>query len=498
MSYSVIETLGKLWNQFEENARPVFSESSINLDDIKKLMIAESVIDISTHEIFPHLECVHQFTEQLINLKNQHSDDVGVNKCYENWAALVRLRNQHPLKVQHHQRQDGEVDFRYVLKLIEGNPCRFKAVEKLNHGDANALNEPVEAMDRIERLAFGGAMTNLPVVKNRLLTGLLGMDEVVCLVAKDQENKTIGHCWGVKLNAVSVGDNKKANVFYVMMLARDPEFYDPTFKVGEQLRKNMVEVVKTMSDCDFVGYQHMVSHKFHTSIIEDEQEENETIAYDGDKFNAKVTVEYKGDNHAFTRQHFIKMNDKDLPVPSAQAVRSAFGKVCKRAVNSNLDLVRCGVGLVGRSIGLMMNHSLLNHPIDERISEKVSPDQKKSDANTLQALILSDIWTQKSNTLFWRDHVPATVKNLQQYVEDYGMNFNNVKAHVVQSGKDMTRSKLTSLVCDAIRTADSPTGVLNELLQQSGTPKAWVSMISESRRPDRSQVAAISEQGVTH
>src|SRR5690242_12650700 len=137
MPYPTVDVLEQLWNVFEIEVKKIVGQDYPNISDIQKLMTAQAVIDLSLHEIYAHAKWVHELTDKLINVKNNHREDKQIDKnidnCCQLWLDILKKRNQIPLKIQHHQRLDGECDFRFSLQLMEGKPSGFKEIQVLDH-----------------------------------------------------------------------------------------------------------------------------------------------------------------------------------------------------------------------------------------------------------------------------------------------------------------------------------------------------------------------------
>lgn len=481
MSYPTVFVLEQLWHSFDEKVKNI---SELNLDhlvDIKKLMCADSVIDLSMHEIYYHTEFVHDLTVKLINLSNLYPKNKLIDESCRLWLDILKQRNKIPLKIQHHKKLDGECDFRFTLQLMEGKPAEFKAIQVLNPKNTVEVKEVIDAIHRLDCLSEGISFARLPLVNDIVLSAILDYRETICLIARDQNNQIIGHCWGMLLKDVTLNHNQKANIFWVMDLARDPDFCDKNVKVGERLRAKMVDILKARKDCDFVGYQHILNHKFHTSIITRAQNDGETIRFNNDEFTAKTSVKYESSLGSYFRTHFIRTSNNDYVFPESQKIKQAVFKGLWQAAHSTKDFILGGIAFYGRLQYQRVAHSIHDGPVDQRIVGQVSNEQQDCDIKILKEIILSDQWAQQGKSIFCGRHVPTTMKKLQTLVQQEEVNFDSIKMCAVNSGRSLMRGKLTSIFYDAIATADSPTLVLNHLLRKKETPKAWIDLIGDKR-----------------
>lgn len=490
MSYPAVEVLDKLWCAFENAIKNIHEINLDHLPEIKKLMTAEAVVDLSLHEIYPHAGYVHDLTRDLLQLKNSHPDDNNIVECCQHWLEILKNRNQIPLKLKHHQRADGECDFRFSLQLMEGKkPCGFKEIQVLNHESKADIDEAIKVIYRLDNMAAGISFANLPLVKNTILTSLMEYKDVVCLLAKDQSDQIIGHCWGVLLKGVENSKKEKVNVFWVMELARDADFYDEKAKVGEQLRVKLVEHLKARGDCDFVGYQHVLNHHFHMGIVGDAQNTDEIISINNEKYPARTSLNYSEDLNLFVRVHFIRANANNFEYPEHKLIKPAILASFWGAAHKAKDFIFGGLSFSFLEKYNRLTHNLQDSPVDERLIEPVSDAQKTCDAKILKELILSDKWKQKGVGIFRARHVPATMEKLQSYVRAGEYEFQDLKTLVANSGRCLTRGAMTASFYAAIKHADSPTFVLNSLLGNKNIPNEWIELITNRRAAVMSQQA---------
>ncbi|HTM63967.1 MAG TPA: hypothetical protein VL360_05640 [Gammaproteobacteria bacterium] len=479
--YTKITELEELWKLLKSEVEGVKELERIEFCIIEKLITAVSVIDLTKHEIYVHAGYVHQLTEKLLNLRDESIDDKKIHNLCKLWLNLLRIRNQFPLKIMHHQMLDGECDFKFSLKLMEGKPCGLKEIQVLNREDKDAIDNAVQSMYRLGCLAHGLSFAGLPYVENTVLTSLMESNDVTCLVAKDQSDQIIGYCWGVMLRDVAVSCGKKANIFWVMDLARDPDFHDVNNKFGDLIRLEMMDVLKARKNCDFVGYQHIVNHKYHTNIVEDEQNDSERVHLKDENFQARTGYKYDEDLGMFMRAHFIKGNDKDLPYPDYSKIRPAIYKAFWHAAHTAKEFFLGAYGFFRVQSRQKSSHLMLDRPLDERLITPVSKEQQACDKDILRQIILSDYWQRLGKGLLGT-HVPGTIEKMQNSVPSNDYDFESLKRLLESSGKKITRDPLTSHLYRAISTADSPTFVVNELLKSEKTPTAWIKLIGDRRK----------------
>src|SRR3990167_10638140 len=182
--YPTVKELVQLWDEFD-GIKNLVEHDYGQWPDVKKLMTAESVIDLSAHEIYPHAASVHELTATLLKLRNDHPADQAILACCQDWLNILKKRNQIPLKLKHHQRLDGECDFRFSLQLMEGKPCGFKEIQVLDHQKNAVLDEAVKSIHRLGCLAHGMSFAGLPMMKDVVLNSLMEYEDTVCLIARD-------------------------------------------------------------------------------------------------------------------------------------------------------------------------------------------------------------------------------------------------------------------------------------------------------------------------
>lgn len=481
MSYPAVPDLKQLWGKFAIEVNKAFIADYPRMADIQKLMTAESVIDLSAHEIFDHARLVHDLTHALIQLKNEQPNNVVVLDCCDRWLNLLRRRNQIPLKLKHHQRLDGECDFRFSLQLMEGKPCGLKEIQVLDHEKNVHLDEVVQSIHRLGCLAHGMSFAGLPMMRDVILTSLMEYEDTICLVARDQSDQVIAYSWGLMLRDVEVGKNEKANIFWIMDLARDPDFFDEHARVGDALRERMAAELKLRNDCDFVGYQHILNHKFHMEIVSDEQNEDEHLHVAGAEHDARTTLQYSEDVGLFVRSHFIRISDKNHAYPEHGMIKPAILTAFWKASHSAKDFIIGGISFMGQTKYAQLKHNLLDQPIDQRISAPIPVDQQACDRNVLRQIILSDLWSQQGKGLFSKRHMPDTIGKLQNLVHDEGYDFQAVKNCVNSRKHCVSRGVNADLLYRAIDVADSPTFALNMLLESAKIPREWVESITQHR-----------------
>lgn len=481
MPYATIDLLDQLWNLFEDLVKNIIDDKQFHLSDIKKLMTASAVIDLSLHDIYLHTKYVHQFTNQLINLKlKDNLNNNNINECCNRWLEILKARNMMPLQVKHHKLLNGECDFRFTLQLMEGKGSSFKEIQRLNADNKTDLAEAMTAMHRLDCLTEGISFARLPLMDDVVLSDLMRYKDVICLLAKDQHNQIIGYCWGILLRNVEVEQKKKVNVFWIMDLARDPDFADDHIKIGEQLRSSMFEMLKSSNDCDFVGYQHLMNHKFHMKIISDVQDDNEQISFHSETFPSKTRVVFNHSLGVYVRVHFIQAREHHYAYPDYESLQPALFNAFWQAAHSVKDFM-CGIiTFFGRAQYHKLTHSIINDPIEERLVSQISNEQQGCDQHILKTILLSSEWQEQGKSIF-SSHVPSTMQIIQPLIKNDDCNFQIIKAHVQKSGSHLMRSKLTTMVYDIIKVADSPTFVVNHLLKNQDTPKEWVDIISNTR-----------------
>lgn len=495
MPYPTVTALEQLWKSFENKIENISNPIHDHLSDIKKLMTAVSVIDLSLHDIYLHAEYVHELTEKFINLKNTDATNNDIKASCQLWLDILKQRNQIPLKIKHHQLLDGECDFRFSLQLMDGNnPHGFKEVQVLDPKNNEDIKEAIAAIHRLDCVAEGISFAKLPLMNDTLLSDILTYQNTICLLAKDQNNQIIGHCWGILLKDVAIANKQKVNVFWVLGLAKDPDFFDSTIKVGDQLRTKMVEILTTKNDCDFVGYQHILNHSFHMGIISSTQNDNEKIRINNQERPARTTIEYDDTLGLFVRTHLIKTNDNNNTLyPEYSKMHAELVNAFKQAIHSFKDFMFGFISFFGRIQYQKLTHSMLENSHDERLVNQISHAKDACDKNILKEIILSKCWEQQGITLFCSTHVPNTMQQLQSLAQTEELNFKTIKSFIDNSGINLMRSKLTTLFYKVISIADSPTFALNSLLKNKETPKEWVDLITQQRKLVLNNKPALSQ-----
>lgn len=477
--YLVVAELEQLWILFENQVSKIHNIDLLHLADIKKLMTSEFVIDLSLHEIYKHSTYVHELTQNLIALKNA-PEELKI-KCCESWLNLLQKRNQIPLKIKHHQRLDGECDFRFSLQLMQGHPSGFKEIQVLNHKNKENIQEAVKFIHQLDCLAIGISFGSLSLIKDTVLTSLMEFDDVICLIARDQSDQIIGHCWGILLRNIEVSPKNKINVFWVMDLAKHPDFVDANVKIGDQLRNEMIKQIKSRNDCAFVGYQHIPNHKFHMNIIANTENNIEQVRLNNEKFTAQTALKYNDDLGLYVRAHFIRTNDHIYAYPQYADIKPAILKAFWRAAHSAKDFLIGGLAFFGRNQYQKSTHNLMNSSIEQRLAETISIEQQICDANTLKQIILSEKWLEQGKGIYSAKFVPEPIDKLQDIVRDEDNDFLSLKTSVNNNIKNISQKNLATLLYKAISIADSPTFVLNELLKNEKTPNDWIELISTNR-----------------
>lgn len=480
--YPRIHELETLWGLFKFNADKIPDVIGFpHFDEVEKLMTAESVIDIDGHAIYSHAAFVHELTEKLINLRNTHPSDRDIEECCRHWLSLLRVRNIMPLKLRHHQKLDGECDFRFSLQLMEGRPCGFKEIQVLDHNNKEEVQKAVSSMSRLDRLAHGISFSGLPGVKDTILSSLMEYKDVICLLAKDRSDQIIGHCWAILVRDVEVGPNEKANIYWVMNLTRDPDFYDANIRVGDEIRNKMCDILVARNDCDFVGYQHIMNHKFHARVMEDVHDDAELFHLKDEKHPATTSIRYDDDLNLFMRTHFIRVNDRNCPYPSFEKIKLAIVSAFWKAAHTARDFVFGALSFFGTVTYQKVTHQLLDEPVEERIYDAVSSEQQDCDMKLLKQIILRDEWRQQGLGFFGERHVPTTVGKLQSLIGSEQFSFDAMKSCVAERGTCITRRSLASHLYGVISVADSATFVLNSLLRSNQTPREWIGLINQGR-----------------
>lgn len=482
MSYKKIEKLDQLWNSFEKELKPLIDESSFNISEIQKLMTAESLIDLSKHAIYSHTEYVHRFTQQLLNLRNNHTNDARIINMCQLWIDLLKCRKQNPLKIQHHKLLDGTCSFNFSLRLMRDKNCGFKEVQILDPNDTFEFNNAISAIKHLGCLSHGTTFGDLPFMGDTVLSSLLSYKDTICFIAKDKNDHIIGYSWGIFLRDIPVGEKDKANVFWVMDLAKDPDFYDPQVKVGDQLRQHLAKTLNSNPDCHFLGYQHILNHKFHLAIVDGGLPgKQEKINLGQDQYNGKSKVKYAPLLH-YMRIHIIRANNQQYPFPKYKFIESAMINAFWNAAHSVKDFVLGGMLFYGRHYYQQWTHSLVDEPVELRIEEPVSKEQQICDMNILKKLILSDEWGKQGTKLFFETCIPNTIQKLQKLITENNADFSDLQKCVANSGSALFRSKLTAYFYFSVTQNSNPTSIINTLISNQITPKKWIELISEERQ----------------
>lgn len=445
------EKLTALWDNFFQS---ISSIPNINhLPEIKKLMTAEFVVDISSHEIYNQAAFVHELTEKIIALKDENSES------YQLWLAMLRARNQMPLKVLHHQKMDGECDFRFSLQRMEGKPSEFNEIQILSSADHT--EDLMHAMHELDCLAFGISFGELPIVNNSVLTSLINSKDTLFLIARDKNNQYIGHRWGVMLRDVEINKQQRANIFWSMETVRHPDFHDKHANVGVALRARMFELLQERQDCDFVGYQHRLNHKFHMSIV-GSQNNDEFVVCNNEIRDAISSIHYDHDLNLFMRAQFIRSNTCSLPFPAYEVIRPAILRSFWQARRSTFDFTFGALTFFRRNSN-QRSHDMLALPMEHRLLEHVSPAKQACDADTLQQLLNRD------------EVVILKPTDKQEY------DFAAIKARLQKFETKHMKNAAVLMLCGAIKNADTPTIAIDNLLRRQDIPRAWLNFIHQQR-----------------
>ncbi|HAU0771599.1 TPA: lpg2912 family Dot/Icm T4SS effector [Legionella pneumophila] len=483
MSYSKIDVLERKWSSLEAIVKSYTDPVEYHLPEIKKLMTAEFVVDFSSHAIYLHTEYVHRFTQQLINLQNASPNDERLLYIHQLWTDLLNCRNQNPLKIKHHKKLDGECTFNFSLKMMEGKPYGFKEVQILDPNNTAELNKAMGEIKRIDSLAHGANFGDLPFIGDIVLSSMLHYKETICFIAKDKNDEVIGYCWGMMLRDIPAGEKDKVNVFWVMNLAKHPDFYDPNIKVGEALRQHLANTLSKNPDCHFLGYEHVLNHNFHLAIVDGGvPKKEETISIGQNQYQAKSLVKYEPLKMQYDRKHIIKTNNHQYPYPKVDIIKSNFFTALWYAAPTAFDFILGGILIYGRAYYQQWTHSMLGQPVTHRIEKPISQEQQICDMNILKRIILSDVWGQQGTTLFFDACIPNTIQKLQQLVKEDQIEFASLQQCVAKSGWALCRSKLTAYFYFAITQSQYPSAAINLLIQNDMTPKKWIELISEERQ----------------
>ena len=475
------EELAIMWEAFANEVKSVPDINLANLPDIRKLMTSEFVIDFSLHEIYTHAKPVNELTRRLIHLKRDFPENNNIADCHQRWLAMLRLRNQFPLKLLHHQRLDGECDFRFSLQLMEGRPCGFKEVQVVDRQNGAGSPKLIQSVHRLDCIAGGISFAGLPLVKDKVLASLMEFEDIIFLAAKDQSDQFIGHLWGVLLRDVEIGKDTKANIFWWMELARDPDFFDDHTNIGAQLRTKMFSLLQARQDWNFIGYQHVLHHKFHMGIVGNAHLEDEFVYCNNERFDAKSVVKYHDDLSSFMRAQFIRSNNNKFAYPEYESIQPAILKAFWRASRSVTDFVFGGISFFRRQHKQQTSHNLLASPLEQRLLEKLTTEKQACDKQIMIRIILSDHWPQQSRGLFGAKRVSDMIEKLQSLTRANEFDFTAIKACVTSKDKSATKCHLTDILCHAISAADSPTFVINTLLSVNDIPAEWLELINHYR-----------------
>jgi hypothetical protein len=480
MSYPTVKALQQQWNLFE-SAVMKLGFSAINyLPEIKKLMTAVSVVDLSLHEIYAHARYVHELTANLIQVRNNSTEGDAIQQTSQLWLNLLRTRHQTPLKIKHHQRLDGECDFKFTLQLMEGKPCGFKDVQVLDHKDNITINSTISAMHRLDCIVFGTSFAELPLMNNAVITSLMDSEDVICVIARDQSDQIVGHSWGIYLKDVKVRHNQTANIFWWMEVARDPDFYDAHNKVGELLRAKTFSVMKEKGGCDFFGYQHKLNHQFHMNIISVGDGEDERLHLNQESYPAKTTIRFDEDLCQFMRTHLVKLNDKHIEFPDIKNIKSDILNAFWKAAHTAKDFILGGIMFFKRQKNQQSKNLISDSIIDERITADITIEKQDCDSNILKNLILSHHWMQQGSGFLGAKKTPATINKMQNSARS-DFYFPLIKYYAENCNRCLTRNRLVSSFYTALATADSPTQALDNLIRCKEMPTAWIQFIDQSR-----------------
>lgn len=482
MPYKTVEALERLWNAFNDKITPLDD----NWAEIQKLMTAKSVIDLSKHAIYVHMKYIHRVTRHLIALgqeyPDEYPDDDIVRQKSQLWTELLRLRNQHPLKIRHHRSLDGECSMHAALDMMEGKPTGFKEVTRLNPQNPEALQEALHRITQLGSLAHGTTFGELPGVGNVVLTSLLEHQDSICLLVRDQNDRIVGYSWGLMLRDFPVEGNMHANVFYIMDLARDPDYYDPAVKVGALLREHWANIIDQDPDCHFLAYQHTINHQFHMDIVEGRiPRENEQIVFAGKSYEARSGIEKDESSGRYIQYHFVRSHNNQLPFPGFGNLMSGIYRAFWRTAHSGLDFFSGATSFFGRSLYLSRHHDRLAKNPQKRICEPVTAAQQANDFQILKQIINVDGWRKQGRGVF--SHcVPKTIQRLRAQNLNPDFTFEALKQEVANKGRSLMRSKMTAHFYKAVTRNHDPAAVLTMLVNNSETPKSWVRLISDLRQ----------------
>ncbi|CAM3013647.1 Uncharacterised protein [Legionella steigerwaltii] len=481
MPYPKIDFLEQAWNAFEIVLKSHIDPSEYRLSEIQKLMTADSVGDLSGHAIYTHTEYVHRLTLRLLNLLETRKNDEAITNLCQLWTTLLKSRNQHPLKIMHHKRLDGECTFNFSLQLMEGKPYGFKEIQVLDPNNTDEFDKAVHTIKQLDCLAHGVNFGDLPIVGDTVLSSSLSYKDTICFIAKDVNDQIIGYSWGIMLRDIPAGEQDKANVFWVMNLAKHPDFYDPHVKVGTKLRQYIADMMREKPDCHFLGYQHILNHKFHLEIVDGLAAKYEKINLGQDQYDAKSKIQHDSlINNC--RVHLIRSNNNQLPFPKHKDVKSAVFSALWNAAHSVKDFILGGMFFYARCYYQQWTHFISDQPVEQRIEESVSQEQQICDLNILKKIILNEEWNRQGTTSFFDSCIPKTMQKLQQLITEDGNNYSILQKCVANSGWALFRSKLTSYFYFAITQSSNPTAAVNMLRDSQIAPKKWIELISKERQ----------------
>ncbi|WP_280526340.1 hypothetical protein [Legionella israelensis] len=394
---------------------------------------------------------------------------------------MLKSRNQHPLKILHHKRLDGECTFNFSLQLMEGKSYGFKEIQVLDPNNIDEFDKAVRTIKQLDCLAHGVNFADLPIIGDTVLSSSLSYKDTICFIAKDVNDQIIGYSWGILLRDIPAGEQDKVNVFWVMNLAKHPDFYDPLIKVGTELRQFIEETMSKKLECHFLGYQHILNHKFHLEIVDGLAAKHEKINLGQNQYDAHSKVKHT-DFFNNVRIHLVRSNNNLYPYPKYKDVESAVFNALWNAAHSVKDFLLGGMFIYGRSYYQQWTHSMSDQPVEYRIEEPESQEQKICDLNILKKIILNEEWNQQGTTLFFDNCIPKTIEKLQQLITENPNDFSILKECVEKSSWALFRSKLTTAFYFAITQSSTPTKAVNMLIENQITPKKWIQLISEERQ----------------
>lgn len=480
MSYKSVGVLDALWDEFIQNTEP---DSFNNILEIKKLMTAKSVIDLSKHAIYVHMKYVHALSNQLITLRQNNPNNFSVlNQC-RLWAELLRQRNQQPLKVRHHGSLDGVCSFLAALEMMEGKPSDFQKITRLNPENKEELNEALHRFAQLGRLAHGTTFAELPGVGDVVLASLLENKDSICLLARDKNNRIIGYSWGLLLRDFPIEEQGKANVFYIMDLVRDPDYYDPNVKVGAALREHWVQIINQNAECHFLAYQHIMNHQFHMDVIARRlPQEKEQVIFEGKFYDGKSGVERDNTSGRFIQYHFIRAHHNQMPFPDFNKLLNNIYRAFWHSAHNAIDFFSGALSFFGRHLYLHHHHDMFAKNPQKRISEPVTSEQQAHDLYILKCIIEDDEWSTLGTQTFFDQHVPYNIQKLRQLVATHNYCFEDLQQQIANRGISLMRRKITANFYLAMTRNSDPEAVVTWLVNHTETPEKWVQLISEMRQ----------------